>query len=87
MKNDLKVLMLGPARNVKGGMTSVIDNYFKYGLDKKVKLEYVETINDKNKISKLLKEIKGRLHFQSKKLRYYTYTIWIQEEVRLENKI
>ncbi|MFR8234203.1 MAG: glycosyltransferase family 4 protein [Clostridia bacterium] len=59
----LKVLMLGPARDVKGGMTSVIDNYFKYGLDKKVDLKYVETVNDKSKISKLLKEIKGRHQF------------------------
>lgn len=26
----IKVLMVGPARDVKGGMTSVVDNYFKY---------------------------------------------------------
>ena len=47
-----KVLMLGPARDVKGGMTSVVDNYYEYGLDKKVELKYIETINDKSKISK-----------------------------------
>lgn len=55
--------MLGPARDVKGGMTSVIDNYFEYGLDKKVDLKYIETVNDKNKFSKLLKEIKGKCEF------------------------
>ena len=58
-----KILMIGPARDVKGGMTSVIDNYFKYGLDKKVDLKYVETVNDKSIISKLLKEIKGKGEF------------------------
>ena len=26
--------MLGPARNVKGGMTTVVDNYYVAGLDK-----------------------------------------------------
>ena len=47
-----KVLMLGPARNVKGGMTSVVDNYIDCGLENKVDLEYIETIKDKNKILK-----------------------------------
>ena len=45
----MKILMLGPARTVKGGMTSVVDNYFNYGLNQKVDLKYIETINDKNK--------------------------------------
>lgn len=58
-----KVLMVGPARNVKGGMTTVVDNYFKYDLDKKVNLKYIETINDKNKVSKFLKEIKGMFEY------------------------
>lgn len=59
-----KVLMLGPARNVKGGMTSVVDNYYEYGLDKKVELKYIETINDKSKISKFISEKKGYSEFK-----------------------
>ena len=59
----IKVLMLGPARTVKGGMTSVVNNYFKCGLDKKVELKYIETINDKNKLLKFIKEIKGKIQF------------------------
>lgn len=59
-KNDkMKILMLGPARSVKGGMTSVVDNYFEYGLDKIVNLKYIETTNDKNVILKILKMMKG----------------------------
>ena len=61
MKN---VLMIGPARSVKGGMTTVVDNYYEYGLDKKVNIKYIETINDKNKLSKLIKEIKGMIEFK-----------------------
>ena len=55
----MKVLMVGPARSVKGGMTTVVDNYYKAGLDKKVDLKYIESCNDSNKVSKLIKEIKG----------------------------
>lgn len=70
MKNKLKVLMIGPARNVKGGMTSVVDNYYEYGLDKKIDLKYIETVNDKNKISKSIKILKGYIEF-SKNIKDY----------------
>lgn len=63
MSKDIKVLMIGPARNVKGGMTSVVDNYYKAGLNKKVNIKYIETINDKSKIEKLLKEVLGYIEF------------------------
>lgn len=58
-----KVLMLGPARDVKGGMTAVVNGYYDYGLDKEVDLKYIETINDKNILSKILKEIRGKIEF------------------------
>lgn len=60
----IKVLMLGPARSVKGGMTSVVDNYYEYGLDEKVELKYIETINDKGRISKFISEKKGYIEFK-----------------------
>lgn len=64
MKNKLNVLMIGPARSVKGGMTTVVNNYYDYGLDKKVNLRYLESCNDSNKLSKLIKEIKGFIEFK-----------------------
>lgn len=65
MKSEkVKVLMIGPARNVKGGMTTVVDNYYNYGLDKIVDLKYIETCNDSNYISKFLKEKKGMREFK-----------------------
>lgn len=60
----IKVLMIGPARSVKGGMTTVVDNYYNYGLDKLVDLKYIETCNDSNKISKFIKEKKGMREFR-----------------------
>ena len=59
----LKVLMIGPARDVKGGMTTVVDNYYKYGLDKEINLKYIETINDKGKLSKFIMEKIGKIKF------------------------
>ena len=56
--------MIGPARCVKGGMTSVVDNYYNVGLDKMVNLKYIETCNDSNIFRKLLKEILGLYEFR-----------------------
>lgn len=63
-QKKINVLMIGPARSVKGGMTTVVDNYYQYGLDKMVNLKYIETCNDSNKISKFLKEQKGMKEFR-----------------------
>lgn len=59
----LKVLMIGPSRNAKGGMATVINNYYKYGLSDKVELKYIETINDKNIFIKFFKEKVALINF------------------------
>lgn len=61
--NKLNVLMIGPARSVKGGMTTVVDGYYSGKLDQKVNLKYIETVNDKNALSKICKMIKGFFQF------------------------
>lgn len=50
----IKVLMLGPARNVKGGVSSVVNNLYNAGLDKEVELKYIGTMVDGSKMRKLL---------------------------------
>ncbi len=65
-----RILMLGPARDVKGGMTSVVDNYYNAKLDKMIDLKYIETINDKGIISKIISEIRGKKDFD-KNIRDY----------------
>ena len=62
----MKVLMIGPSRKVKGGMTTVVDNLLMNGLTKRVTLEYLETINDSNIFSKFIKEICGYQKFKKK---------------------
>lgn len=59
------VLMIGPNRDVKGGMTSVVDNYLSVGLDKKTNFRYIGTVNDKNIISKIFSIIIGYIKFLS----------------------
>ena len=63
-EKKINVLMIGPARSVKGGMTSVVDEYYEAGIDKLVNLKYIETINDKNIISKFIAERKGFFEFE-----------------------
>lgn len=58
-----RVLMIGPARNVKGGISTVVNNYYELGLDKEVELEYIATMVDGNKFKKLLVMILAYIKF------------------------
>ena len=59
----MKILMIGPERNVQGGISSVINNYYSSGMNSKVDLKYIGTMIDGNKIKKLNKAIKSYLYF------------------------
>jgi len=61
--DKLRVLMIGPGRQVKGGITTVIDNYYALGLDKQVDLKYLPTMEDGSKIKKLLVAAKAYIAF------------------------
>lgn len=52
--SKLRVLMIGPGRMVKGGISTVIDNYYAIGLDRLVDLTYLPTMEDGTKIKKLI---------------------------------
>lgn len=49
----MKVLMLGPGRKVKGGISSVVNNYYEAGIDKLVNLKYLSTMLDGSIVLKL----------------------------------
>ena len=55
--------MLGPGRDVKGGVSAVVNNYFAYGLDKSVSLTYLATMEDGSKLRKLLVAAKAYWQF------------------------
>lgn len=59
----INVLMIGPSRKVHGGISAVVNNLFEAGLDKVVNLKYVGTMEEGNKLHKLLVAIKAYLAF------------------------
>lgn len=61
----MRVLMIGPGRNVQGGISTVVNQYYEAELDKKVELKYIATMQDGNKIIKLAVAIKAMLEFRS----------------------
>ena len=63
MKEKVKVLMIGPARSVNGGISGVINNYYNAGLDKQIDLTYIGTMEDGSKVHKLLVAVKALLKF------------------------
>ena len=58
-----RVLMLGPGRDVRGGISTVVNNYYRYGLDKAVELTYLPTMEDGSKAKKLLTAAKAYAAF------------------------
>lgn len=63
MMKKLKVLMVGPERTAKGGIASVINQYFSNDLDKTIELNYLETACEGNKVRKILFFIRAFLKF------------------------
>ena len=63
MKDKIKVLMIGPARNVNGGISTVVNNYYKAGLDKRIHLRYIGTMEDGSRLHKLRVAIRALFRF------------------------
>lgn len=59
----IKVLMLGPDRSVHGGVSAMVNNLYKAGLNQKVDLCYIGTMVDESKLKKLLRAIYSYLEF------------------------
>lgn len=71
MANDrYKVLMAGPDRNVHGGISGVVNNYYDAGLDKLIDLYYIGTMVEGSKWAKLLCAVKAYFRFLVKLPRY-----------------
>ena len=49
----INVLMVGPDRTVHGGISAIVNEYYKAGLDKKVNLKYIGTMKEGSKLKKL----------------------------------
>lgn len=60
----MKVLMIGAGRDVRGGVSSVVNSYYDAGLDKMCELTYLPTMRDGSKLKKLLVAVWARVHFE-----------------------
>lgn len=83
----MKVLMIGPARSVNGGISAVVNNYYKAGLDKGVELEYIGTMEDGSKGHKLKVAIKALVVFLMKISNYEVVHIHMASDSSLYRKI
>lgn len=61
----MKVLMIGAGRDVRGGVSSVVNSYYDAGLDKMCELTYLPTMEDGSKVKKLFVAAEARIHFES----------------------
>lgn len=59
----MRILMVGPDRSVQGGISGVVNNYYRAGLDKKIELHYIGTMVDGKKIKKLIKALQAYIRF------------------------
>ena len=59
----MKVLMIGAGRDVKGGVSTVVNQYYEAGLDNLVDLTYIPTMEDGNKLRKLKVATKAYLEY------------------------
>lgn len=59
----MKVLMVGPGRKDKGGIATVVNQYYDAGIDKIVDIKYITTMHDGCKLKKLLSAVLGYFDF------------------------
>lgn len=83
----MKVLMIGPARSVNGGISAVVNNYYKAGLDKKVQLQYIGTMEDGSKWHKLKIAVKAFVEFVTKVSKYDLVHIHMASDSSLYRKL
>lgn len=65
-----RVLMVGPGRDVRGGISTVVNTYYQVGLDEKVELRYIASMEDGSKFKKLRVAVRAYVEF-CRTLRYY----------------
>ena len=83
----MKILMIGPARSVNGGISAVVNNYYSVGLNKEVDLEYIGTMEDGSKWHKLKVAIRAFVKFITKVSKYEIVHIHMASDVSLYRKL
>ena len=87
MENRKKVLMIGPARTVKGGVSAVVNNLYRAGLDEKVRLHYIATMEDGSKLHKLWVAARALLSYLLIVRKYEIVHIHMASDVSIYRKL
>lgn len=58
-----KILMIGAARDVQGGVSTVVNNYYSSGIESYCDIKYIGTMKDGNKLKKLFVAIIAYITF------------------------
>lgn len=83
----MKVLMIGPARSVNGGISAVVNNYYKVGIDKSIMIDYLPTMKDGSKLIKLMTAILALIRFPAVIRRYDCVHIHMSSDISLYRKL
>lgn len=83
----VKILMIGPARSVNGGISTVVNNYYSAGLDKEVDLEYIATMEEGSKAHKLRVAVEALIEFIVKISKYEVVHIHMASDVSIYRKL
>ena len=78
--------MIGPGRDVMGGISTVINNYYACGLDKDVDLYYLPTMEDGNKVKKLAVAAKAYAAFGRLLKRYDIVHVHMAAQASFDRK-
>ncbi len=62
--SNVRVLMIGAGRDVRGGVSSVVNSYYEAGLDTMCELTYLPTMEDGSKLRKMFVAAGARLSFE-----------------------
>ena len=83
----MKVLMIGPARTVNGGISAVVNSYYKQGMDSKIDIRYIGTMEDGSKWHKLRVALSALFQFMGCVRQYDIIHVNMSSDVSLCRKL
>ncbi len=86
-EDKIRVLMLGPARSVKGGVSAVVNTYYEAGLDKEVCLRYISTMEDGSRLHKLFVAARALVEFLGCSREYDIVHVHMASDVSIYRKM
>ena len=83
----MKILMIGPARSVNGGISAVVNTYYKFGLEEHVDVKYIGTMEDGSKWHKLFVAFSALFQFMGCVRKYDIVHVNMSSDVSLCRKL